>query len=162
MVRETLWASVEESLTVLPAADSAALINSAGASVLALRPFTVVRSRIHIFVKSDQTGALENAQVGYGIAVVSDQASSIGITAVPQPFTNLDSDLWLMHEILTASFIFVSGSGFDPVGGVWKDADSRAMRKVEDGQDLVFVIENSGQSSGSSTLTAGRVLLKLH
>ena len=114
------------------------------------------------FMKSDQTAALESSQVALGMAVVSDQSVAIGITAVSTPFTDLESDLWYFHQIQTLSFIFVSGVGFHLVGGLFNQFESKAMRKVEDGQDAIVVLENSSLAQGSSNLTAGRFLLKLH
>ncbi len=160
--RETLWLFLSEVNTVLVGGNAVVLQQSLNAAALALRPFTIVRTRINWFMKSDQTAALEIPQVALGGAVVSDQSVAIGVTAVPTPFTDLGSDLWFLHEILACSFTFVTGAGFDAIGGVWKDADSKAMRKVEDGQDIIFSMENSGNSLGSNNTTAGRMLIKLH
>ena len=160
--RETLWFDVPESVNTLAAANSAVIVSTLATAAKNLRPFTIIRSRLNWHCRSDQTGALERYQVAMGLAVVSDQATAIGVTAVPTPFTDLFSDLWFLHQITAGNFTFVSGIGFDPVGGIEKDIDSKAMRKVEDGQDLVFVLENSAQSSGSTNITAGRLLIKLH
>ena len=40
--------------------------------------------------------------------------------------------------------------------------DSKSMRKVEEGQDLIEVIENSAISNGAQVITYTRVLIKLH
>jgi len=149
----------------LAAANSAALILSLSAAGLALRPFTVIRTRLHFSVRSDQSAASENFDAAIGCAVVSDQAAAIGITAVPTPFTDLGSDLWFVHQIIDGHFLFISGVGVEgnsnsPTGGM--DVDSKAMRKVNGDQDLVTVIENSGLSSGTQVYAAGRQLIKLH
>ncbi len=159
--RDTVWIGIGEASTTLPATGSTALTNVFGVLTL-LSPFTIVRTYVDWFLKSDQTGALELFQAAFGIAVVSDQSAAIGISAIPTPFTDLDSDLWLMHEIMAGGFTFVSGTGFNPVGGVHRSLDSKAMRKVEDGQDVAFTLENSGVGLGTTSLTAGRMLLKLH
>jgi len=44
----------------------------------------------------------------------------------------------------------------------WKDFDSRAMRKVEDGQDIALVAESGGASVGVNFTKSGRFLIKLH
>jgi len=36
------------------------------------------------------------------------------------------------------------------------------MRKVQNGEDMVMVIENSSLSAGSASFVAGRQLIKLH
>ena len=160
--RESLWLFLSPVNFVLAAASQAVITNSLNAGALALRPFTVVRSRLQWFVKSDQTGALERYQTAWGAAVVSDQANAIGVTAVPTPFTDLGSDLWFMHSVIAGSFTFVTGSGFHPVGGTMKEIDSKAMRRVNDDQDLVFVAENSSISLGTDHMVSGRILVKLH
>ncbi len=160
--RETEWISVDETSTNLATTNSAALINVGSAAVLALAPFTIVRTKLNCFVRSDQTVALETWQTAIGVAVVSAPASTIGITAVPTPFTDLGSDLWLLHQIFSGQLGFVTGSGFitQPIS---QDVDSKAMRKVEDGADVAFVVENSSLAGlGSNWTVAGRMLIKLH
>ncbi len=161
-VRESQWIGISEVAATLPAANTAVITNSANAALLALRPFTVVRTHIAWHMRSDQTTALEIQHVALGLAVVSDQAVAIGVTAVPTPFTDLGSDLWLLHHILAGTFTFVSGVGFEQPSGTLAQVDSRAMRKVENGQDFVMVLENSGLPDGSANITAGRFLIKLH
>jgi len=162
MRRETMWVGIGEVDQVLAAANTAVLIQSSNAALLALRPFTVVRSHITWFAGSDQTAAQEAWQVAFGVAVVSDQATAIGVTAVPTPFTDLGSDLFFVHQVQAGRFIFISGVGVEPLGGRQIQIDSKAMRKVNDDQDIVFVLENSGVSLGSRNITAGRMLIKLH
>ena len=162
MRRESLWFFVSDAVNTLVGVNSAAVVGSMSAAALALRPFTIVRTHLNWHLRSDQVIALERYQTAFAGAVVSDQAVAVGVTAVPTPFTELGSDLWFFHQIQAGNFTFVSSTGFDPVGGVVSNIDSKAMRKVEDGQDIVFVLENSGQSSGTVNLTAGRMLIKLH
>ena len=164
-VRETLWFGVSEGRATLGAASTAVLTNSLNAAALALRPFTIIRTIMHVSLKSDQTGAIENYDAAIGACVVSDQASAIGVTAVPTPFTDLGSDLFFFHQIIDGSFLFLDATGasqsnVQPAGGM--TFESRAMRKVELGQDLIFVMETSTVSSGAIMYSAGRVLIKLH
>jgi len=160
--RETLWFGTTEAIVTLAAANSAQLVTSLNAAALALRPFTVIRSYIQWSMMSDQLVALEDQQVGYGRAVVSDQASAIGVTAVPTPFTDLSSDLWFMHGILSSRFVDTGTAVEVAPNPVQVTLESKAMRKVEDGQDLITVMENSSISAGTRSLVAGRLLIKLH
>ncbi len=160
--RDTLWAATTETRNVLAAANSQAVTTSGSPALLELTPFTIIRSRMVFFSKSDQTVGLEDWEVAYGETVVSVPASLIGITAVPTPFTDLGSDLWFVHAINAGSFIFVSGVGFHPTGGVVTRIDSKAMRKVEDGETVIGVLENPSLSLGTSSLVVGRFLIKLH
>ena len=149
---------------------NAALVSGGGtiffslnAAALALRPFTVVRTHLTMHVRSDQLGANEFQAVALGIAVVSDQASAIGVTAIPTPYTDMGSDLWFLHDQQMNHFTFVSGVGFDASGGSQLKVDSKAMRKVDIGQDIVVVAEiASGISTGVDVVIGGRMLVKVN
>ncbi len=98
MRRDTLWSGINSSRTTLGVASTAALINSAGAGLLALRPFTIVRSRLNWHVASDQEVASEVYGASLAAAVVTDQASAIGITAVLTPETDQGSDSFFVFD----------------------------------------------------------------
>ncbi len=88
---------------------------------------------------------------------------AIGITAVPTPFTDSDSDLFYVHKFMTSHFQFISGIGVFTTNNSQVQIDSRAMRKVEEGQDVAAVLEVSSLSGGGSiSFVAGRQLIKLH
>ena len=160
MRRETLWGDVTGTATVITAVSTAALLNVTGAALLALRPWTIVRARGMTHLSSDQAGSVEQQAVGFGIAVVSDQAVAIGITAIPTPVTDQGSDLWQTY-LTSMAEASQSTSGN---GGVALGYDSRAMRKVEDGSQLVFVLETevTPLTSGVTFRHSARVLIKLH
>ncbi len=162
MRRETSWVEVTPTTNSLAAASSAVVFTGFGATILGLRPFTIVRNRGILHARSDQTGALEFWSVAYGMAVVSDQALAIGITAVPLPNDDRSSDLFFVFEELAGTFLFVTGAGFHPTGGQTLRYDSKAMRKVEEGQDVAVTLQNSAISLGTTVTKAGRMLIKLH
>ncbi len=162
-VRQSLWIGLGETNTALVGANTAALILSLNTAALALRPFTVVRTRGFLGVRSDQAAVSESYDGALGLAVVSDQASAIGVTAVPTPFTDLGSDMFFVHEMLFGRFSFLSSIGHQAnLIEPWKSFDSKAMRKVDDDQDVVVTIESSSLSSGTVVTTAARMLVKLH
>ena len=157
--RDTIWVGAgwaEQNI-----ASGAVLFSSFGATILALRPFTVVRTRGMLLVNSDQTGATERQLGAYGMAIVSEQAVAIGVTAIPTPETDIDSDMWFLYEPFAAMQNFVSGVGISD-GYRPQTFDSRAMRKVEDGQDFVEVVELASVSDGCTFQVQFRMLLKLH
>jgi len=82
-VRESLWFDGPVFNTNMGAASTAVLVSSLSAAALALRPFTVVRTRGSMFLETDQQAASEFYQAAIGCCVVSDQAVAIGVTAVP-------------------------------------------------------------------------------
>ena len=161
MRRESLWFTGVMTLTTLGAPSTAVLVTTLNAAALALRPFTVVRTRGTWQVISDNSTVAESYQVQLGHAVVSDQASAIGITAVSTPATDSGSDLWYVFETQMGSLEVTTD-----VGRYIKERsvnfDSKAMRKVEDGEDLITVLETSAISLGASVRLFSRTLIKLH
>jgi hypothetical protein len=49
-------------------------------------------------ISSDQFAQSESQIGAIGLAVVTDQAVGIGVTAVPTPITDLSSDSWFLHR----------------------------------------------------------------
>jgi len=162
--RETQWLELPTISFVLAAANTPALLLALTTAEKALRPFTIIRTRGTFLTISDQTSATEYYDTAIGGCVVSDQAVAIGVTAVPTPTTDRASDLWFLYEETKGLFDFATGIGFqENMGpGSMQSFDSRAMRKVEEGQDVIIVGENSGESGGATTRLSGRMLIKLH
>ncbi len=160
MVRESVWFTGPLVVTTIAAAGTSVLVSSLNAAALALRPFTLVRTRGILQLRSDQEAASESAMFSYGQCVVSDQASAIGITAIPTPATDRSSDLWYVFETLVHR-LSVTPAGTGP-SYIFSQFDSKAMRKVEDGEDLVVVTEAETASSGGILTQAFRQLIKLH
>ena len=160
MRRESLWVGISHQNTILAAAATAVLTNSANAALLALRPFTIVRTHLNWLVTSDQSAATENFIGSFGAAVVSDQAVAVGVAAVPTPATDQGSDLWFLYATWTGRFELVGTSITSDVSP--QNIDSKAMRKVEDGQDVVFVAEAGLIGNGCVVHSSGRMLVKTH
>jgi len=161
MVRETRWLSLGTSGTNLSTANSAAIFATLSTIELALRPFTIVRTRGVWRIITDQQIASELTETSLGACVVSDQAAAIGITAIPTPETDKESDLWFMYETTLGGFQFGTAVGFTNNYNQ-TTFDSKAMRKVEDGQDVAIVLENTADSAGVNVHVSGRMLIKLH
>ncbi len=161
--RESLWLGIDPTQQALSTNPVAVILNSLNAAALALRPFTVVRTRGFILARSDQDGVDETYGCSWGLAIVSDQAIAIGVTAVPTPDTDIDSDLWFVYESILGRYQFSSGVGQGDVG-TSRTYDSRAMRKVQEGQDIAVVVESIATSgfAGTSAAHVGRLLIKLH
>jgi len=157
--RLTVWFGIQPVNTTLGAASTATILTSLNAAALAFRPFTIIRTRLQMHVRSDTLAALENYSLGFAAAVVSDQASVIGITAVPTPDTDRDSGLFFVYEEIYGTLGFVTGEGVQEVGQS-RIVDSKAMRKVDVGQDLVMVAETTAISLGAVITVGGRMLIK--
>ena len=159
--RLTDWfAGASQSVETALAASTSVLFASLNAAALAVRPFTVVRTRGWIWVASDQVAAFEVPFGGAALAVVSDQASAIGVTAVPTPITDEDSDLFFMYQHFIASGAGQAASQSN--GSRLFEFDSKAQRKVNADQDIVQVIENSNTDDGLVFVMKLRMLVKLY
>jgi len=157
--RESLWFSgVFFQQTV--GGSTAVVLSSLNVAALGLRPFTVVRTRGVLSIRSDQAAAREQQICAYGHAVVSDQSVAVGVTAIPTPATDDGSDLWFLFQVMQGFFEFRDNTGTQQTQGQL-EVDSKAMRKVEDGQDLVQVLETQ---VGTGCVLSGymRTLIKLH
>ena len=108
---------------------------------------TIVRTRGMLGVKSDQVAATEEPFGAYGVAIVSEQALAIGATAVPLPYTDADSDQWLVHGYFMADVTAGDATGFTPLA-TRTDFDSKAMRKIVPGESVVFMLENGSSADG--------------
>jgi len=159
-VRESLWLFGAPVNVALGAPGTASLMASLNAAALALRPFTVVRVRGEVLVKSDQSAATETFVGSFGMAVVSDQAIAIGVTAVPTPGTDRGSDLFFVYETQIGTFHLIGTSAISSF--VSRSFDSKAMRKVNEGQDIAVVAEADTFGSGVTVTMAFRMLIKLH
>ncbi len=161
MVRETLWGDFATTESILGGAPTAILANVTGAAFLALRPFTVVRTRGVIMVRSDQVAANESYIGDFGMCVVSDQAVAIGITAVPTPLTDKGSDAWFVYEQLIGRVEAAAPGVSEPSNpSVERPYDSRAMRRVDEGYQIVATVEN--EVNGCNLIHSARLLIKLH
>ena len=157
--RETSWTSLQPSVVAVQGG-SAVLMGSLNATLLAKRPFTIIRSHFILHIATDQLSADERQFGAFGMCVVSDQAMGIGVTAVPTPITDANSDLWFVHQYLVSDFLVISAIGVDGDSGHQYQVDSKAMRKVNDDQDLAIVLEVSSVGDGTFIMIAGRILIK--
>ncbi len=159
--RKTFWIGGTYVRQALGAAGTSVIVTSLNAAALALRPFTIVRTRGMVSIFSDQIAAVEDQVAAFGKIVVSDQAVAIGVTAVPTPASD-DQSNWHVFTFLSDKFLFITGVGFQQIAMINHVIDSKAMRKVEEGQDLIGVVESDTLSDGCQISTYTRTLIKLH
>ncbi len=160
--RESLWLGFDPASQTITTPDTAVITHALNAAALALRPFTIIRTRLLISIRTDASSSNENQAGAFGMAVVSDQALAIGITAVPTPTTDIGSDLFFVYESLMSDIIFTtSGAGS---AGQYYQVDSKAMRRVNDDEDVSIVVENGPAVTGEGARyrVMGRMLIKLH
>ena len=123
-------------------------------------PITIVRIVGRLSVQSDQAAASERPFGAVGAAVVSQQANTIGVTAVPTPYTDADSDLWMQHRFWAAP-VAEAGTGAS-LANISQDVDltSKAMRKLTPDEVLIFAFENASAIHGCEFILDVRVLYK--
>ncbi len=136
------------------------LLGSLNAVALALRPFTIVRTRGFFHWNTDQLVAGEIPFGAAGLQVVTDSAAAIGITAVPTPVAETNAD-YFVYQGLVSEISFNSAIGFDAHAGRVFEFDSKAMRKVGTDDDVAITVENESSTSGAEITMGGRMLLKL-
>ena len=160
--RTTTWiAGLDNGTGTTVAAGAAVALASLNAAALALRPFTVIRVRGILSLRSDSLSTTELGAFAAGMAVVSDQVAAIGVTAIPTPITDQGSDLFFVHQFLHWSIGFGTAVGFDRAQSMI-EIDSKGMRKVSDDQDIVVSFENESSTAGVIAKLTWRMLLKLH
>ena len=160
--RSNVWLSLQVDLASVGTGSVATLISTFNAAALALRPFTIVRTRGVLTVVSDQAVASEFVQGVFSMQVVTAVAAAAGVASVPTPLTETDAD-YHVYQPFANSFIDATTVGFHEQSGQgmsWM-IDSKSMRKVGVDDDCAMVVEGVG-SNGFNVAVGGRMLIKLH
>ena len=135
------------------------LLASLSAAALALRPFTIMRSRVRIWYESDQLAASETTISSIGEIVVKDQAVAAGVASLPKPNADPEAQ-WIWWEGLQDSFLLATAVGFQPTSSQVVDVDAKSSRKVGINEDMAIIISNT--TLGAIVAVQGRTLIKLH
>ena len=159
--RATDWSASSVSTAFAAVAASSAVLLETFTPVVGGE--TVIRTRGLFAIVSDQQGANESQIGAVGIAVVTAQAVSVGITAIPHPDTDAAWGGWFWHSYFKDQTFFRSSVGitFGPQMVRQIVIDSKAMRKVDEDERVVVVVENSG-AFGIQVDNSERFLSKLH
>ncbi len=158
-VRQTEWfGEVFQTGILTLTANTFQILSVLSATGLAKRPFTITRAVGALYVRSDQVAAIESPFGAFGGMVVSDKATTTGATAIPDPVTEVSSDEWFLYFQW-----FVGGNSTANAGKDWVifPYDSRGQRKVQDGEDFVYVIANANTGHSVDFVFSGRTLVKL-
>ena len=159
-VRLTQWSSTAPETQFVALAAATTVIDSSFVTSGNNRE-TSVRVRGLLTVMTDQAAASEQPFGAFGVCVVSDQAFSAGAASVPAPYTNADSDLWLLHEFWACPMLVGDSTGFGSAGVQAYVLDSKAMRKVSEDETLIAVIQNANATDGVLYRLDFRILSKL-
>ncbi len=165
--RLTEWAAVTSGAAfTVPGVSVILFASFSQATLAALGNLTLVRIRglIHWGTDLGASIGIEKPFGAFGIAVVKEAARAVGVSALPLPFTDASDDMWLAHQFLGATGGLVGGG---EGGGGWVDQyidmDSKAMRKIEDGDAIVMIFENGSIAAvGARVNFNGRFLFLTH
>ncbi len=160
--RTKMWIGAGVGSTTV-AANAKQVIETYTAGALALRPFTILRTRMFVNIESDQSTASERPQGDYGRIIVTDTAAALGSTAVPDPScTDGDPEAdWFVYQSTMLSHLLKTAVGYTAPTGNMFHIDSKAMRKVGPDDDLVAMFSETG-GVGCILVTRGRQLIQLH
>ncbi len=157
--RLTQWIGVNLVDFAVPAS-TAVLVGSLNAAALALRPFTIVRTRLLAWWSSDQIVAQETPMGAFGAIVASEAAVTAGVGSIPTPIIEPNADFFV-YQPLIVDFTFITAAGYHPDSGHQYTIDSKAMRKVDIDDDVAFIMEEQN-ANGALAGLMGRMLVKLH
>ncbi len=102
-----------------------------------------------------------------GLAIVSDEAFAVGVTAIPGPFTDAPWGGWFWHEYFHLRGVAAQSQGADiprnTTGDMFLKIDSKAQRKLGENQTIVGMIEVGAEqgTAGAVFVADTRMLFKL-
>ncbi len=97
-------------------------------------------------IRSDQVAASEQQDGAIGMILATDQALSVGITAVPHPITDADDDGWILYQPFSQAILVGDATGFNSHGAVQYHFDTKAKRIIHDGSAIALVLQNSSST----------------
>ncbi len=161
-VRQTDWvlAVATTSVVNVPAASKVLLVSFPSATLATLAPSTLIRTRGIFSISSDQQAAGEQQLGAVGFGFVNEVARALGVTGLPGPFTDDLWGGWFYHQYIAQRFGFASGVGFEADFAPRTVIDSKAMRKFESDEGLVFMVENGHATHGFDIQLHARMLIK--
>jgi len=125
-------------------------------------PFTITRTIGYLNVAASVANAEQFSHGAFGICVVNGEAFDAGIASIISPFSESFDDRWFVFMYWSLMYTFSTGAG-GASQGVFQQQnfDSRAQRKVENGDVIVAVMENGASTDGVDFLENHRLLVKL-
>jgi len=155
--RQTEWGicSVPTGFSSINASAKTILVSVPAATLSPESPATIVRSRGLLTITPDVSSASRTLTGAFGIGFVNEVAGLLGITAIPGPATNCDWGGWFVWQAFQGESQVATAIGFAGANA-WSlqyEIDSKAMRKFEEGQRLMMVIENTNAEACRAALS---------
>ncbi len=135
--RETLWLASVDVMAFVALGGATVILDQVftGAQVSSFAPFTITRTVGQLNIRSDQTGAAEQGTLGLGAMIVREPARAAGIASLPTPLSENVDDGWFVYQLGGWSGGPLEGSPIHTY-----NFDSRAQRKVQDGDAIVWTL----------------------
>ena len=124
--------AITASSTVILGSGSAALVDG----VILVR----VRGAFQAFLSvADAVGSGYHG--AFGLAVVDNAAFAIGVTAMPEPVTDMQENVWLYHQFFDIHNPTVTLDEGSSAAAVRLEVDGKAMRKLAVGDTIAAILQ---------------------
>ena len=149
------WTGLVSATTVTVPAASKVLIASFVLSNPGIDE-TVLRTLGILYVQSDQGAGSELQMGAFGLLKVTDTALAVGITAIPDPVSEVADDNWFVYVPIQQHLVFASAVG--QIMGERYEFDSKAKRVLEIGESIAVVAANAHATHGFNISVGFRML----
>ncbi len=157
--RATEWISATVDWTDFTAGESQFLLTFSQAQLRDLIPFTITRTVGILAVSADFNFITNQSFLGaVGACTVREDARAAG--QAPDAFANAGDDMWFWHQFFAMQIDDRTDS--DIKLSETYVIDSRAQRKVADGDAIIFTGEGGSGADGFDVSLMIRMLVKLH
>jgi len=157
--RKTEWIAGVSPWQTRASSSLSNVVDFSQADLAGLVPFTIIRTVGVAAIAFDEDFILDqDIFAAWGACVVRETARNVGGGALPNPLLAIGDDMWFWHQSV-CEFI---ESSFTGRSGLAVPIDSRAQRKVEDGDAIVFSLAVDVTSDAVEQALQVRVLCKLH
>ena len=120
---------------------------------------TVLRFRGEVLIQVVPDAAGDETVVGLGITVVHANAAAAGGASLPGPMADIEAD-WLWHQFVPLRSIAATAASDVGLGLQARVViDSKAMRKVEKDEVVVFMAELGTTTVASAVILGGLRIL---
>ena len=118
-------------------------------------PGTLMRSRGELVASIDAPTDGDKVIISYGLIIADDDQVTAGVTAFPNPQTDMDAN-WLWHGFIP---LLAQAANLEHAAVGRLTIDSKAMRRMKQNDQVVLVIKPGSQAGTPVTDTAGGVRL---
>ncbi len=158
--RKTFWVASGDITGGTALAAGAAILDQSITWSDELGPATIVRTRGTLWVSVDQIAATEEPFGAIGFSVVKNAAAVAGVASVPTPITEESDDSFFLWQAFCASIRLSSAVGITFPSFERYDLDSKAQRKIQQGDTIVATLENANATAGLIYILKFRMLIK--